>query len=540
MKSVAILQARTNSSRLPGKVLLPINEIPLVILAAKRAANTGRDVVVATSREATDDYLARLVASHGLRCYRGCLENTLDRIVSALDNYDDDTLVFRLTADNVFPDGGLLDEIESDFLERKLDYLCCNGEDSGLPYGVSVELTKLCHLRSAACFAKNKYDLEHVTPYVRRQFGEAYFIKYKGLNSGGYRCTVDCFDDYIGVLKAFSEIDDPVRVPVLDLVRRLTNTPLQPIRSTLSKKLVLGTAQLGLNYGLVNKVGVPDQQTATAIIKKAIVNGAEFLDTASAYGDSESTIGTALVSGWSDRVRVITKLSPLADCPLDATHAVVRAFVESSIYKSCSALKRTSLDVLMLHRASHLSDWDGLVWARLLECKKAGMVNVLGVSIQTPEELAIALKLPDVEFIQMPLNVLDWRWDHLVPIIKEEKKKRNLVIHARSALLQGLFTSENYEHWTKANVSEPGAFIAWLAAQSEFFGRASVVDFCLAYVKSLDWVDGVVVGVESISQLEENIKILGGVGLSEEEIEQISSSRPFVGENTLNPSIWKS
>ena len=109
MNSVAVLQARTNSSRLPGKVLLPIKGIPLAVLAAKRAANTGRNVIIATSLESSDDGLAALIQSNGLRCFRGSLKNTLDRFVSALSVYDDQDIVFRLTADNVFPDGALLD-----------------------------------------------------------------------------------------------------------------------------------------------------------------------------------------------------------------------------------------------------------------------------------------------------------------------------------------------------------------------------------------------------------------------------------------------
>jgi hypothetical protein len=53
--------------------------------------------------------------------------------VDALVEMKDQTIVFRLTADNIFPDGKLLDEIEQDFINRGLDYLCCNGENSGLP-----------------------------------------------------------------------------------------------------------------------------------------------------------------------------------------------------------------------------------------------------------------------------------------------------------------------------------------------------------------------------------------------------------------------
>ena len=96
MNSVVVLQARTTSSRLPGKVLLPINGMPLVVLAAKRAANTGRRVIVATSMQDSDDGLAALLAHYDIPCFRGSLENTLDRVVEALSAFDDQTIVFRL------------------------------------------------------------------------------------------------------------------------------------------------------------------------------------------------------------------------------------------------------------------------------------------------------------------------------------------------------------------------------------------------------------------------------------------------------------
>ncbi len=106
MKSVAVLQARTNSSRLPGKSLLPLNGIPLAVLAARRAANKGCDIIVATSSAKSDDAFAALLKRNGLACYRGDLENVLERVVGALEPYEDDTLVFCLTADNMFPDRG--------------------------------------------------------------------------------------------------------------------------------------------------------------------------------------------------------------------------------------------------------------------------------------------------------------------------------------------------------------------------------------------------------------------------------------------------
>ena len=148
-KSVVVLQARTNSKRLPAKVLLDFKGVPLVVLAARRAGNTGRPVLVATSSKASDNALAETLECFEQPYFRGDLEDVLQRFVAALRGYDDDTLVFRLTADNVVPDGHLLDEIEDDFMARGLDYLTSSTATSGLPYGTSVEVMRLSSLRDA-------------------------------------------------------------------------------------------------------------------------------------------------------------------------------------------------------------------------------------------------------------------------------------------------------------------------------------------------------------------------------------------------------
>lgn len=539
MNSVVVLQARTNSSRLPGKVLLHLAGMPVVVLAVKRASNTGRPVIVATSNERTDDALADVLKKYEISCYRGSLNNTLLRIVSALEHYSDDTLVFRLTADNVIPDGFLLDEIEKDFIERNLEYLCCNGEQSGLPYGMSVELTKLKHLREAVASTNDKFDLEHVTPFVKRKFGENYFVKYKTLNLGNYRCTIDCLDDYLVIQQLLLNIDCPAQESALSLAKKLEELNFyQPKQKNLAKKLVLGTAQLGLDYGISNTEGKPSQAVAEDIVKTAIINGAGFIDTARAYGDSEEVIGNALKAGWQGRANVITKLSPTIDASLEVNGLSIDAFVDSSIYQSCTALHTSILDILMLHRASQMLVCEGRVWSRLLFHRDQKLIKSLGVSVQTPEELEQVLTIPEIEIIQLPYNVLDWRWDSLVSKILAQKQVRDLKIHVRSTLLQGLLVSTNKAHWQQAHVEHAESVLNWLEEQRHLIQGSSIMEFCLKFVNSLEWVDGVVVGVETTAQLLENIKVMCLPSLSSEEIDSILSSRPKLQEKTLNPALW--
>lgn len=539
MTSVAIIQARTNSSRLPGKVLLPINGIPIVILAAKRAANKGCEVIVATSTSSYDDGLAKLIVEHGICCARGSLENTLQRFVGALDGYADETLVFRLTSDNVFPDGEIIERMETDFISRGLEYMACNGVPSGVPYGMSIEVTRLSHLREANRCAQSKYDQEHVTPFIIRKFGFSAFTDYRWLEQGHFRCTIDCLDDYIAVQAVFRDVVDPISESALLLCKRLVGLPFQPFANATVPKLVLGTAQFGFRYGIANSAGQPSYEECERLIKCAIVNGVPFLDTARGYGSSESVIGQSLRGGWSGRAKVISKLSALEVCPPDAPESVVNAFVDASVFESCTSLNRQSLDVYALHRAAHFTMWGGCVWKRLLQLQRDGIINRLGASVQSPNELEQVLEVDSIGYIQLPLNILDWRWERMVSRIVAAKQSRDLIVHARSALLQGLIPCEDAGKWRRANVNSHREVREWLRVQVELNQRRNIADLCIAFVMAQHWVDGIVVGMETYEQLLDNILLFNNLPLSASQLQVVGEFRPSLTESTLNPAQWR-
>ena len=133
----------------------------------------------------------------------------------------------------------------------------------------------------------------------------------------------------------------------------------------------------------------------------------------------------------------------------------------------------------------------------LLEWKAEGVIEKVGVSVQSPAELAIALMDTEIEHIQMPFNILDGRWDGFFEEISRERKERNLIVHVRSVLLQGLLVSCDPDHWRKANVQEPQRVWNWLDEMTQNFERASVSDLCIAHATAHEWVDGVVIGSQS-------------------------------------------
>lgn len=539
MKAVVVIQARTNSSRLPAKALLPVAGLPLAVLAAQRASNRGHRVIVATSTGPEDEALAAVVAQHGLAVFRGSLDDVLGRFVGATGDCDDSTPVVRLTADNVFPDGALIEQLEVAFEASQAGYLSCNNIDSGLPYGVSAEITRASILREAAALAVEPSDREHVTPWIiRRHGGGAKFVPEPAAGMQHYRCTVDSLDDYLLVERIFRDLPDPVQVPLTELLQRLGSDPDRPVTSAPVEKFVLGTVQLGVPYGIANSAGQPGIEEACTIVRTAIRSGVAELDTARAYGVSEAVLGQALRGGWRARARLLTKLDPLSDCPDGAPARTVESFVDASVFRSCRELGTDRVDTLMLHRAEHRTEWNGAAWQRLGQLRDEGVIGALGVSVQSPQQLAEVLDDPDVAHIQLPFNLLDGRWDALIPGIVSAKGRRQLVIHSRSALLQGLLVSRDATHWERAGVAEPDVIWSWLDRTAQAGGWQSGADLCLAFVRAQPWIDGVVIGIETMDQLAANLAAFARPHMVEAECAALIRTRPPIADMVVDPARW--
>lgn len=536
-KSLVIIQSRFNSSRLPGKALLPIKGIPLVVLSALRAGNTGREVLVATSTEKSDDEICFALDKHNINHIRGSLDNVLSRFNQATMHMDDEDLVFRLTADNVLPDGRMLDEMENQYINSDLDIINCTPSGSHLPYGVSAELMKVKHIRDAFANAQNDFSKEHVTPYIYENYK---FDSFKPRNFRGFnnfRMTIDTLDDYLSVKTLFDSSSDITKDSVQSLICNFSRMTYRPFYEKPEKPMTLGTVQMGMCYGISNESGKVGEADAIEIIKHAITEGVEFLDTASAYGDSEKIIGKALKNGWASRVKVITKLNPFTEIESCANDAVWKFATRSSVLESCYKLNLTKIDFLMLHRASHLTN--NVIMEELRNFKNEGIIGDIGVSVQSPSELEEALSCDDVMIIQMPFNILDYRWNHLIPLIVEKKKSRNLLIHARSTVLQGLLQSKDVEIWNRAKIENHEEITNWLKDSYKNNEKMSVTDLCIGYVNSQDWIDSVVVGVDNLAHLYSNLQSVSMPLMSEECLKDINKHKPYVNEDSLDPKNWR-
>jgi aryl-alcohol dehydrogenase-like predicted oxidoreductase len=302
-------------------------------------------------------------------------------------------------------------------------------------------------------------------------------------------------------------------------------------------ELVLGSVQLGLPYGIANQVGKPSHSAALALVQRAADRGIAEFDTARAYGDSEQRLGEALHD--RRRVRTITKLSPLAELGPLASRSEIRAAVDHSVSESMAALRRGQVDCLLLHRAEHMTAYNGAIWERLIELLEDGTLLALGVSVQSPAEAHLALGNRDVRHIQLPFNLLDWRW-HEAGVIDLIRSREHVTIHARSVFLQGLLIAPNLSIWPAVLAVNPAEIMSLLKTLARDLGRESVADLCLAYVRGQDWIHGVVVGMETEDQLDSNLRLFVRQPLNTAECEEVARRLPRVPEALLNPALWPS
>jgi aryl-alcohol dehydrogenase-like predicted oxidoreductase/spore coat polysaccharide biosynthesis protein SpsF (cytidylyltransferase family) len=541
---VAVLQARTSSSRLPAKVLLPVRGVPVAVLAALRAGRGGAEVRLATSVDPTDDVLAETAAGYGLPVIRGSLEDPLARFVAATDDLADRDLVVRLTADNVVPDSAMVAEVAAELIRRDVPYLRTAPPQDGLPYGVGAEVFTVEALRAAHTTATDAADREHVTPWIRTKLGDAVFDRYAHPDRWSHlRATIDSFADYHRIGRVFAGVEDPVAIGWQELCDRLDTLPDAPIGRLPIREaggqpqssLVLGTAQLGMNYGAANLGGLPDPLEAREVIVAAVAHGITHFDTARAYGLAEERIGRYLDEGHRPQVRVVTKLRPLDGLDPDATPGEVGAATDASVFRSLAALGGRTVDALLLHRLADATRAGGAVWRHLLEHRDAGLIGRLGVSVSSPAEAMTALADESVRYIQLPFNLLDTRWDE---VAERAPARPDVTLVARSALLQGLLGGVPADRWpVNAGIDVP-ALMGSLAGLAAELGRADVIDLCLGYVRSQPWLHATVVGTEHSEQVRDLCRRFRTPLLTPAERARVREALPAAPVDLLDPSRW--
>lgn len=282
-------------------------------------------------------------------------------------------------------------------------------------------------------------------------------------------------------------------------------------------KLILGTAQFGLDYGINNKTGQISEKKSFEILTTAYENGIHQLDTAKSYGSSHNVIGKFHWLYPQSPFRCITKL-PRGENLLNLNNTI-EAYLEE--------LNVTELECFMFHSFEDYKNATSEIQILSNDLR----IKKIGVSIYTNEEGYYLADDDNISIVQLPFNLLDnfAQRGNLINYLRDRKKE----IHARSVFLQGLFFKENIEE---------NSVLFQLKTELEFLKRLasknnlSMEELALQYVHSFNEIDKVIIGVDSIYHLEKNLKAVSS--FLDPEIVSLINLIKVEDQRLLNPSLW--
>lgn len=286
-------------------------------------------------------------------------------------------------------------------------------------------------------------------------------------------------------------------------------------------RLALGTAQFGMPYGVANQSGQVARQEAAAILQLAADHGIDTLDTAIAYGESEQTLGEIGIQGW----QIVSKLPAIPD---DCTDFL--PWVTAAVDGSLKRLNVKSLYGLLLHRPQQLVGKNGdSLYRALQQLKQEGVVQKIGISIYDPSELDALCDRFEFDLVQAPFNILDRRLIHTGWLSR--LADQGIELHVRSVFLQGLLLMKPSER--------PQKFIRWATLWSQWdqwldHTGLTPLQACLRYSLSFPQIRKVIVGVDSLKQLEEIL--LASTGPSP----QIPAGLTTTDAELVSPAKWAS
>jgi aryl-alcohol dehydrogenase-like predicted oxidoreductase len=284
-------------------------------------------------------------------------------------------------------------------------------------------------------------------------------------------------------------------------------------------KLALGTVQFGMDYGVANTSGCVSYGEVKNILKRAQSLGIDTLDTAVAYGNSEEILGQSGIRNW----KLVTKLPKVPhDC------FSVREWVDKQVRQSMIRLGTSQLYGVLLHSPAQLFEPIGPdLYDALRTINVYGLTQKIGISVYTTSELSSLLDAYTFDLVQLPLNILDRRFEEAGLINRLHDK--HIEVHVRSVFLQGLLLMpseqrpEKFRRWS--DIWE--TWDDWLVDES-----LTPLEACMRYINNLPQIDKVVVGVCNVHQLEQLIEASKG------KLNSLPEFKSLKDAQLINPTYW--
>ena len=294
--------------------------------------------------------------------------------------------------------------------------------------------------------------------------------------------------------------------------------------------LSLGTVQLGLNYGIHNASGKPSIETSFRILDAAMAAGINTLDTAAGYGNSEEVIGAWLKTVPEEkRPFIVTKASKLDHSSLDA----LRADLQNRVNTSKERLGLSQLPLLMLHNCEdYLCDKENV---KLVfdEMKASGDILYSGISAYSNHDYG-ELAASGFDAVQIPVNIFDWGQIENGGL--QKLKDSGMMVFVRSVYLQGLVFQEPDTLPTHMAFCKD-TLVKFRTLCQKY--QLSPAVLALSYALSLPGVTSLVLGSETVAQVQQNAQLLSqAVTLTPAQMAEIRENFLNTDFQILNPGLW--
>ena len=294
--------------------------------------------------------------------------------------------------------------------------------------------------------------------------------------------------------------------------------------------LSLGTVQLGMDYGIHNANGKPSLETSFRILDAAMAAGINTLDTAAGYGNSEEVIGAWLKTVPEDqRPFIVTKAAKLDHSSLDA----LRADLKERVKTSRERLGLSQLPLLMLHNCEdYLCDKENVKLV-FEELKASGDILYSGISAYSNHDYG-ELAASGFDAVQIPVNIFDWGQIENGGL--QKLKDSGMMIFVRSVYLQGLVFQDPETLPTHMAFCKE-TLVKFRTLCDKY--QLSPAVLALSYVLSLPGVTSLVLGSETVEQVQQNAQLLNAtVTLSPAQMAEIRENFLNTDIKVLNPGLW--
>jgi aryl-alcohol dehydrogenase-like predicted oxidoreductase len=287
----------------------------------------------------------------------------------------------------------------------------------------------------------------------------------------------------------------------------------------MNNKLILGTAQMGLDYGINNLSGKVSKNKSIEILEYAFDNGIRILDTAEVYGNAHEIIGFYHKLNPNKKFNIVTKLPKINEIN-----------IENKLNKYLEVLNVDSIHTMMFHSYdSYKKNLD--LFENLKEIKFSKKIKNIGVSLYTNNNILKVIKNNDIDLIQIPYNLFDNDYQR-ADVLKKAKRCKK-IIHSRSPFLQGLFfKSKNNDSTIVKKLKNEIITLEKIEKNCETSISNIAINYCL-YNKL---IDNVIVGVDSLNQLKQNLNT-GNTKMNKNIIDLIHSIQ-IKDVDLINPSLW--